>query len=364
MAFSPWNTGGGLELHGALNLVRDYAYPLAQKGRHITTGEPPMTDRSPQDQLVKYLTDCHSIELQALVQMRRAPDLAHDDDLARIFSEHEVETAEHERRVRERLESHGAQPSKLKDAAGKAGAVGMLLFAGANPDTPGKLTAHAFSYEHMELAAYELLRTAAIAAGDEETEQMAVEIAAQEEAMAQRLADRFDVAVEASLRDLSPDDIGAQLDAYLRDAHALEQQAVQLMSSAPGLVDDEGLAQLYRDHEQESREHLRLVEERLEARGSSRSAIKDLALRGGGLGIGAFFGAQPDTTPKLAGFSYAFENLEIGGYELLARIATRAGDAETRAVAERILVQERTAAERISGTLDRTMGREMAKHTS
>jgi ferritin-like metal-binding protein YciE len=322
-----------------------------------------MTHRSPQDQLVKYLADCHSIELQAAVQMRHAPDLAHDDDLARVFSEHGVQTAEHERRVRERLESHGAQPSKLKDAAGKVGAVGMLLFAGGNPDTPGKLTAHAFSYEHMELAAYELLRAAAVAAGDEVTEQMAIEIAAQEGAMALRLADRFDVAVAASLRDLSPDDIGAQLDAYLRDAHALEQQAVQLMTSAPRLIKDEGLAQLYRDHAVESREHLRLVEERLEARGSRRSAIKDLALRGGGLGIGAFFGAQPDTTVKLAGFSYAFENLEIGAYELLARIATRADDPETRSVAERILVQERTAAERISGTWDRTMEREMTART-
>jgi ferritin-like metal-binding protein YciE len=322
-----------------------------------------MTDRSPQDQLVAYLADCHAIELQALVQMRRAPDLAHDDDLARIFAEHEVETAEHERRVRERLESHGAEPSKLKDAAGKGGAVGMLLFAGANPDTPGKLTAHAFSYEHMEEAAYELLRAAAVAAGDADTERMAIEIADQERAMAQRLADRFDTAVSASLRDLSPDDMGAQLDAYLRDAHALEQQAVQLMSSAPGMVEDEELAQLYREHEEQSREHLRLLEERLEARGSSRSAIKDLALRGGGLGIGAFFGAQPDTTPKLAGFSYAFENLEIGGYELMARTATRAGDTETVAVAQRILADERATAQRISGTWDRTMTREMAKRT-
>jgi ferritin-like metal-binding protein YciE len=32
---------------------------------------------------------------------------------------------------------------------------------------------------------------------------------------------------------------------------------------------------------------------------------------------------------KLAAFSYAVEHLEIGGYELLARVATRAGDEET-----------------------------------
>ena len=59
--------------------------------------------------------------------------------------------------MRARLGAHGAEPSKVKDMAGKAGGVGMLLFARVNPDTPGKLVNHAYSYEHMELAAYELL---------------------------------------------------------------------------------------------------------------------------------------------------------------------------------------------------------------
>jgi hypothetical protein len=31
------------------------------------------------------------------------------------------------------------------------------MFARVNPDTPGKLATHAFSCEHMELAAYDLL---------------------------------------------------------------------------------------------------------------------------------------------------------------------------------------------------------------
>ncbi len=34
---------------------------------------------------------------------------------------------------------------------------GFALFAKFQPDTPGKLVAHAYSYEHMELAAYDLL---------------------------------------------------------------------------------------------------------------------------------------------------------------------------------------------------------------
>jgi ferritin-like metal-binding protein YciE len=75
-------------------------------------------------------------------------------------------------------------------------------------------------------------------------------------------------------------------------------------------------------------------------------------MRVGGLNIGAFFGAQPDTPAKLAGFAYAFEHLEIAAYELLRRVAERAGDQETVAIADRILAEERQAAERIAGTWD------------
>src|SRR5918998_6842166 len=118
------------------------------------------------EQLTKHLTDVHSIEEQALQQMRVAPRLAGDPELAQAFREHIAETEEHERRVRARLEAHGADPSKVKDLLGKAGAVGMVLFARSQPDTPGKLTAHAYSYEHMELAAYDLLALVADRAGD------------------------------------------------------------------------------------------------------------------------------------------------------------------------------------------------------
>ena len=308
--------------------------------------------RDRDEQLVKYLTDVHSIEEQALVQMRAAPEIAGDTRLAEIFERHRVETEGQERRVRERLEAHDAKPSAVKDLAGKGGALGMLMFARSQPDSPGKLTAHAFSYEHMELASYELLRRLADHAGEQETATAARVIGAEEMALAARLADSFDIAVDASLAELGPDDLDAQLIKYLTDVHALEEQAIELLESAPELVDDEELSGALAAHLEESREHRQRVEERLEARGGSPSALKDAALRSGGLNIGAFFGAQPDTTIKIAGFAYAFEHLEIGAYELLRRVAERAGDRETVALAERTLSDERAAAERIAATWD------------
>ena len=60
----------------------------------------------------------------------------------------------------------------------------------------------------------------------------------------------------------------------------------------------------------------------------------------------------PDTPAKLVAFAYAFEHLEIAAYELLIRVARRAHDAETEAIGERILAEERNAALRLHGLFE------------
>jgi ferritin-like metal-binding protein YciE len=298
-------------------------------------------------QLVKYLTDVHSIEEQALTQMRRAPDLV-EGSFSAIFSRHLGETETQESRVRERLEARDGSPSKVKDLAGKAGGFGMVLFARSQPDTPVKLALHAFSYEHMEVAAYELLAVAAREAGDGETARMAEEIAAEEREMAGRIAAHWDYAVEQALRELDPDDLGEQLNSYLSDVHALEGQSKKLLEKSKEMDVPEPLRDAYAHHLKETEGHLRKIEQRLDERGAAPSGLKDAALRLGALNWGMFFAAQPDTPAKLAGFSYAVENLEIAAYELLRRIAQRAGDQDTVALAESILTEEKAAAEKVA----------------
>lgn len=311
-----------------------------------------MTPNDLEEQILKYLTDAHSIEIQALEQMRRAPKIAGDPAISGQFSEHLTETEQHERLVRERLQALDASPAKLKDLAGKLTGVGFALFATAQPDTPGKLVAHAYSYEHMELAAYDLLARVADRAGDLATAALARRIGDQERTMGKRLEGDFDSAVEASLRELSPDEVGEQLNKYLADAHALEAQSSQLLEKGSSLAGSAELSAAYEEHLTETHEHQGLIEGRLEARGSTPSKIKDAALTLGALNWGAFFGAQPDTPAKLAGFAYAVEHLEIAAYELLRRVARRAGDGDTERVAEQILAQERGAAQGIRALFD------------
>ncbi len=305
------------------------------------------------EQLTKYLTDLHAIEEQALVQLRRAPDIAGDPALARVFSEHLQETERQEQLVRERLEARGASPSRVKDAVAAASGLPFVLFARSQPDPPGKLTAHAFSYEHLELAGYELLQRIAERAGDTETVELASRIADEERAMAGRLAELFDTAAGASLEAAGDDDLEKRVVKYLADAHAIESQAIQLLERGPKIAGDDELARLYSEHLEETREQQRLVEKRLSALDSSPNRIQDAVMRLGALNWGAFFQAQPDTPAKLAGFAFAFEHLEIAGYELLKNVARRAGDQETVEVAGRILEQERAAAAKLAAAFDR-----------
>jgi ferritin-like metal-binding protein YciE len=311
-----------------------------------------MTADTIEDQITRYLTDIHSIEEQALAQLKLAPRVAGDPELQRIFAEHQAETEQHERLVRNQLEARGAKPSTVKDVAGRVGGWGMILFARVNPDTPGKLAMHAYSYEHMELAAYELLRRVAMRGHDEPVRAMADEIGGQERAMADRIAAMWDRAVEASLREKGTEDIEKDLVKYLRDAHALEAQAIQLLESGPRIAGLDELADVFREHLEQTREHQRLIAERLAAHDSGPSRFQAGAMRVQAVNLGGFFKAQPDTPAKLAGFAYAFEALETGAYELLMRTAQRAGDSETAAVAERILGEEKVAAEQVAATWD------------
>jgi ferritin-like metal-binding protein YciE len=306
-----------------------------------------MTPSNLDEQLTKYLTDAHSIEQQARAQMRLAPRFAGDRELAAVFSDHLAETEDHERLVAERLRARDARPSKVKDAAGAVTGLGFAAFAAAQPDTPGKLVVHAFSYEHMEEATYDLLAQVADRAGDSATLEIARRIGDQERSMGDRLAGCFDRAAQAALGQQSQADLNRRLDKYLADAHAIEAQALQLLARAPALAGSDELAAAYESHRIQTEQQQRLVATRLDERGAKPSALKDAALRIGALNWGAFFGAQPDTPAKLAAFSYAFEHLEIGAYEMLSRVALRAADQQTVGIAEEILAQENAAAEAI-----------------
>lgn len=308
--------------------------------------------RTSSEQLVHFLSDMYSVEQQALAQLVTAPKLAGDPGLAEAFRLHHDETEKQAELVRERLEAHGGSSSAIKDAIMKLGGKGFLLFARMMPETPGRLAAHAYSYEAMEWAGYEMLIRFADAAGDTRTAGIARQIRDQERTMMERLERGFDGAEAASHGETKREDLPEHVRTHLNEAHALEEQAIQLLDKGKEIAGDEELSQLCLTNGEQSREHAGRLELRLEGFDSSESKVKDAALAMGGLNWSYFFQAQSDTPAKLAAFVYAFAHLKIGGYELLLRTARRAGDADTVQLCEELLRDERAMADKVAATFD------------
>ena len=308
--------------------------------------------RTPAEQLVHFLTDMYSVEQQALSQLAQAPAIAGDPYLAAAIEHHTKETETHAELVLERLEAHGAKPSMIKDAIMKLGGKGFALFAAAMPETPGRLTAHAYSYEAMEWAGYEMLARFAQEAGDAKTVEVAREIGGQERRMMLRLEEAFDIAEGASHKDTPAEKMPGHVRTHLNEAHALESQAIKLLGKSEDIAGDSELAKACHQNLEAARRHAEKLEQRLGALGTSASTLKDAALGLAGMNWGFFFQAHSDTPAKLAAFAYAFEHLKIAGYELLRRSARRSGDAETQQLCETLLADEKTMTERVAATFD------------
>lgn len=133
---------------------------------------------------------------------------------------------------------------------------------------------------------------------------------------------------------------------WLRDAHAMEEQAETMLKSMVARIENyPEVQQRILRHIDETREQQRLVRACIERRGGDTSALKDLA----GKAMATFQGFSgmfaSDEVVKGAMFSYAFENLEIAAYSQLVEAARYVGDTETAQVCERILQEEQAMAQ-------------------
>jgi ferritin-like metal-binding protein YciE len=149
--------------------------------------------------------------------------------------------------------------------------------------------------------------------------------------------------------------IDQQLIAYLMDAHAIEEQTLGLLRRARRASERADLTEIYDEHLARAEEHRQLLEDRLHAHGEESSALKDAAMRLGALNWSLIFQAQPVTPGKATALVFALSHLKIASYELLKRVAARAADEATVAMAERVLCDERAGVERLSGSFDRAV---------
>ena len=152
-----------------------------------------------------------------------------------------------------------------------------------------------------------------------------------------------------------------QLVDALADAHAMEKQSLTMLKAAVAVAGDPQLESLYQGHIMETERHLELLKDRLETHDASRSLMKDLSGRLTAAQLGAGVVADSDTPAKLVAVAYGFEHFEIAMYELLKRVAERVGDSDTVEMADKILVNERQAAEKLAASYDLALERSLYK---
>ena len=135
------------------------------------------------------------------------------------------------------------------------------------------------------------------------------------------------------------------LNDWLRDAHAMEQQAeTMLTAQAERLEHYPELRARIVQHIEETRGQQSILDGILTRRGVENSVLKDLGgkLAAFGQGVGGMMASDEVVKGAMAG--YVFENLEIASYTSLIGAANAVGDTATVTACEEILVQEKAMA--------------------
>lgn len=151
---------------------------------------------------------------------------------------------------------------------------------------------------------------------------------------------------------LAADTIRENFVVGLRNAHALEHQALSLMDrQIEHLVNYADVESQLRTHRGETERQIERLETILEGLGESHSAFKDtaMALTGNLAAFGHMFAGDEILKNSFANF--AFENFEIASYSALIIMAEEGGFTTAIPLLEETLREEKTMAAWIEKTL-------------
>ena len=149
------------------------------------------------------------------------------------------------------------------------------------------------------------------------------------------------------------DQLKAQLLKHIDEAHAMEQNVLRMLDGMISTTDDPEILDALEHHKVQTQNHADRMAQRLEAHEVAPSTVKQI---GGVLGALAKLPldfVRGEKTGRNARDGYATEHLEIASYELLRRIAQKAGDEETAQAATDIIAEEAAMAKLIEEHWDR-----------
>jgi ferritin-like metal-binding protein YciE len=144
-----------------------------------------------------------------------------------------------------------------------------------------------------------------------------------------------------------------QLVKHIDEALAMEQNVLRMLDGMISTTDDEEIRSDLRYHKLETEQHAERLEKRLEAHDASPSTVREAAGIMNALMKGVVDMVRQEKAGRNARDGYATEHLEIASYQLLERVAQRAGDEETAEVARQNRADEEKMAKKIAANWDR-----------
>lgn len=153
------------------------------------------------ERLIAFIEDAYVMEEQIAQTLRRHIEQgsAAPPEVQRRMQQHLAETELQAKRMRQRLEAYGRDPSALKTTGGQIMGTLMGLLGAVRPDTLARNMRDDYVTEHLEIAAYTLLIAAARAADDQETIKAAEASLREEVVMAEFLSHHLPEALFRSL---------------------------------------------------------------------------------------------------------------------------------------------------------------------
>ena len=149
---------------------------------------------------------------------------------------------------------------------------------------------------------------------------------------------------------------------YIEDAHAMEQNVSTMLTSMISTIDDPEIKEMLEHHKEETEHQESRLRERLDALGAGTSTRKQAQTVAAALVKGVTDVARGDQAGKNARDGYTTEHMEIAAYQLLERLAQKAGDTETAEVARQNRAEEEAMAQKLDANWDRFLDLTLAEN--
>lgn len=147
--------------------------------------------------------------------------------------------------------------------------------------------------------------------------------------------------------------INDQLVKHIDEAIAMEENVKRMLDGMIQTLDDPQVIDLLEHHKAETEQQSQRLRRRLEAHGASPSIVREVGGIIGALAKLPLDMVRPEKAGRNARDCYATEYMEIASYQLLERVAKRAGDEETAEVARQNRAEEEAMARRLDELWDR-----------